>query len=126
RSSRRACASRPTPIRRHECSRRKTKIRAHNERISERCCTPAELRLDSGVKYVTVSRRPVAHPSCEGSLMNRVLFGALLVGFWSLPSRPAPAADKDKKPHPAGIAELLRSSPDEFIKRFDKNKDGVL
>lgn len=54
--------------------------------------------------------------------MNRVLFGTLILGFWSLPS--LPAADKSKPP--TAITELLRMTPEEFIKRFDKNRDGVL
>src|SRR5581483_423369 len=55
--------------------------------------------------------------------MNRLLVGVLLLVPSSLAE--LQAADKDRS-HAATIAELLRGTPEEFIKRFDKNKDSML
>jgi Ca2+-binding EF-hand superfamily protein len=49
----------------------------------------------------------------------------LVAALVTLPA--ASAADQDApKKGPAAIEELLKLSPEEFIKQFDKNKDGLL
>ena len=58
--------------------------------------------------------------------MNRFLFGALLLSLLCISGLLASSADRDKPKQPSRVAELLRNNADEIIKRFDKNKDGVL
>jgi Ca2+-binding EF-hand superfamily protein len=54
--------------------------------------------------------------------MSRVLMAVLVVALFA-PCRPAPAADKDDPPRGP---DWIKLTPEEFLKRFDKNKDGVL
>ncbi len=58
--------------------------------------------------------------------MNRILFGALILGLWLLSGLPATSADKDKPKQSSLVAELLRHPADEVVQHFDANDDGVL
>jgi Ca2+-binding EF-hand superfamily protein len=51
----------------------------------------------------------------------------VLLASWFVANTASRAADiEPPKKGPAEIRELLKLSPDEFIKRFDRNKDGML
>jgi Ca2+-binding EF-hand superfamily protein len=60
--------------------------------------------------------------------MSRLLMALLVVGLFALLPPAAPGADKDppKKDAPPQGPDWLKLTPEEFIKRFDKNKDGYL
>jgi Ca2+-binding EF-hand superfamily protein len=53
------------------------------------------------------------------------LVAVLIVALVALPADSAADQDPPKK-EPKPIEELLKLSPEEFIKQFDKNKDGLL
>jgi Ca2+-binding EF-hand superfamily protein len=64
----------------------------------------------------------------RGVAMSRFLMALLVLGLFALLRPAAPAADKEdpaKKETPPTPA-WLKLTPDEFLERFDKNKDGVL
>lgn len=60
--------------------------------------------------------------------MSRLLMALLVVGLFALLHPAAPGADKDDPPKKEAprAPEWLKLTPDEFLERFDKNKDGVL
>jgi Ca2+-binding EF-hand superfamily protein len=60
--------------------------------------------------------------------MSRLLMALLVVGPFALLPPAAPGADKDppKKEAPPQAPDWLKLTPEEFIKRFDKNKDGYV
>jgi Ca2+-binding EF-hand superfamily protein len=58
--------------------------------------------------------------------MARTLPTLLGIGVLSLVTTAAPAADKPRPKLPPQLLKLLQASPEEFLKRFDKNGDGVL
>ena len=60
--------------------------------------------------------------------MSRLLTPFLVIGLFALvsPAMAADAADPPKKPTPGMGPAWLKLTPDEFLKRFDANKDGVL
>jgi Ca2+-binding EF-hand superfamily protein len=61
------------------------------------------------------------------SLLFTLVLAAILasVSAGDAPGQAAPGKDAPKKVPPA-VAELLKGTPEEFIKRFDKNKDGFV
>jgi Ca2+-binding EF-hand superfamily protein len=68
-----------------------------------------------------------ARGAWEEFSMNRL---AMLLGIgalaWASTGNGQTPAQPPKKPVPPAFLELIKSSPEEFIKRFDKNKDGFL
>jgi Ca2+-binding EF-hand superfamily protein len=61
--------------------------------------------------------------------MSRLLMALLVVGLFAALHGAAPGADEKTAPKneiPPQVAEWIKLTPDEFLKRFDKNKDGVL
>jgi len=62
--------------------------------------------------------------------MSRLLMALLVVGLFAALRPAAPGADGDdppkKKDAPPQAPDWIKLTPEEFLKRFDKNKDGVL
>lgn len=59
--------------------------------------------------------------------MGRLLALSLCLAAAAVMTSSLSAADKDEpKKTPPAVVELLKGTPEEFIKRFDKNKDGYL
>jgi Ca2+-binding EF-hand superfamily protein len=60
--------------------------------------------------------------------MNRLWVALVGLSLWGLVGAAAHAGDNDtpKRNPPPAIAALLQGSAEDFIKRFDKNNDGVL
>jgi len=59
--------------------------------------------------------------------MSRLLMALLLVGLFTALRPAAPGADDPpKKDAPPQAPDWIKLTPEEFLKRFDKNKDGVL
>jgi Ca2+-binding EF-hand superfamily protein len=59
--------------------------------------------------------------------MRHSLALATLLALFSLLGKDGQAADKaEPKKGPQALAELVKGSPDDFIKHFDKNNDGFL
>ena len=59
--------------------------------------------------------------------MGRLLALSICLAAGTVATPSLYAADKDEpKKTPPSVSELLKATPEEFIKRFDKNKDGHL
>src|SRR5262249_47856026 len=89
------------------------------------CSLAAEPGPDRGVQYGQPQPGPRTR---EVSSMARFLLPTLVLGgFLVLPAPAARAADAEPpKGAPPQHAEFLKASPEEIIRRFDKNNDGLL
>jgi Ca2+-binding EF-hand superfamily protein len=58
--------------------------------------------------------------------MSRLLMALLVVGLFAVLRPAAPGADDPPKKDAPQAPDWIKLTPEEFLKRFDKNKDGVL
>src|SRR5713226_1340985 len=89
--------------------------------------TRAELCLFLGVEFLGAPGIRISPR--ESASMNRFLFAVIVLGCPTL-SILADDQAQTKKPEPKKVppafVQLLKGSADDFIKKFDKNKDGFL